>query len=83
MRNKEVIDAEKVLELESLCIDLAKKQLNQNFVDALDILHAPKNKIIICGIGKSGHLGKKWLLHLVVQVHLLVFYMPQKPFMEI
>ena len=50
MRNKEVIDAEKVLELESLCIDLAKKQLNQNFVDALDILHAPKNKIIICGI---------------------------------
>ena len=59
MRNKEVIDAEKVLELESLCIDLAKKQLNQKFVDALDILHAPKNKIIICGIGKSGHLGKK------------------------
>ncbi len=55
----EVAAAVKVLKSESSCIDLAASRLNKNFSKALDILNRPKGKIIICGIGKSGHLGKK------------------------
>ena len=33
--------------------------LDQNFVQALDILDAAKGRIIVSGMGKSGHVGRK------------------------
>ena len=59
MSEQELKEAVKVLKKESESIDRAASQLGKNFSQALDILFKPKNKIIVCGIGKSGLLGKK------------------------
>jgi arabinose-5-phosphate isomerase len=59
MSEQELKEAVKVLKKESESIDRAASQLGKNFSQALDILSKPKNKIIVCGIGKSGLLGKK------------------------
>lgn len=59
MRKNELNDAINVLNKESESINCAAKKLGKNFLDAVDILFTKSNKIIVCGIGKSGHLGKK------------------------
>ena len=59
MSEQELKEAVKVLKKESESIDRAASQLGKNFSQALDILSKPENKIIVCGIGKSGLLGKK------------------------
>jgi len=59
MRKNELNDAINVLNKESEPINRAAKKLGKNFLDAVDILFTKTNKIIVCGIGKSGHLGKK------------------------
>jgi arabinose-5-phosphate isomerase len=59
MRINELNDAKNVLNKESESINRAAKKLGKNFLDAVDILFTKTNKIIVCGIGKSGHLGKK------------------------
>ena len=59
MRQNELSDAINVLNKESESINCAAKRLGRNFSAAVDILFTETNKIIVCGIGKSGHLGKK------------------------
>ena len=59
MSEQELKEAVKVLKKESESINRAATQLGKNFSDALDILFKPEKKIIVCGIGKSGLLGKK------------------------
>ena len=59
MRKKELNEAVNVLNKESESINSAAKKLGNNFSTAVDILFTRTNKIIVCGIGKSGHLGKK------------------------
>ncbi|MCL5071156.1 MAG: SIS domain-containing protein [Actinobacteria bacterium] len=53
----------------SFAIDVIKKeiegikilisQVDENFVDAIRLIFSCRSKVIICGIGKSGHVGKK------------------------
>jgi len=59
MSEQELKEAVKVLKKESESIDRAATKLGKNFSDALNILFKPEQKIIVCGIGKSGLLGKK------------------------
>ena len=59
MNDNELNNAIEVLKKESKSITAAANRLGQNFTDAVDILYSEKNKIILCGIGKSAHLGKK------------------------
>ena len=33
--------------------------LDDNFVKAVDALHGCRGKVVISGMGKSGHIGKK------------------------
>ena len=56
---KELEEARQVLLKESKSIEKASHYLDENFIKALDILEGAKNNIIFCGIGKSGHIGKK------------------------
>ena len=56
---KERNDARKVLEVEANSILRASNRLGKNFSEAVDLLFKDKGKIIVTGIGKSGHLGKK------------------------
>ena len=59
MSEQELLDAVKVLRKESESIENASKRLAENFSCVVDILFTKEKKIIVCGIGKSGHLGKK------------------------
>ena len=55
----EVEEAQKVLLKESKSIKKAATRLNDQFSVALDILSETKEKIVVCGIGKSGHVARK------------------------
>lgn len=57
--NKEIIDAKKVMESEAKAIYLCSQRLNEKIINALDILFSNSQKVIVTGIGKSGHLAKK------------------------
>jgi arabinose-5-phosphate isomerase len=56
---KELTEAQSVLIKEANSIILASGRLGTNFSEAVDCLYTSKGKIVVCGIGKSGHLGKK------------------------
>ena len=56
--SQEIKDAKRVMENEAKAIHLCSQRLNEQIVDALDILFSKDKKVIITGIGKSGHLAK-------------------------
>src|SRR3546814_244867 len=55
--------------LKTICLDAVvaeagalldyAERLGQEFIDALDIIHASSGPLIVAGIGKSGHIAKK------------------------
>ena len=44
---------------EAAAIKLAAKRLDDSFEKALDVILESKGKLMVCGIGKSGHIGTK------------------------
>ena len=48
-----------VIDTEIKALNLLKKNLSNLFCEAVNTLHATKGKIVISGIGKSGHIAKK------------------------
>lgn len=44
---------------EAAAIELAASRLGQSFTDAVRMILQSRSKLIICGIGKSGHIGAK------------------------
>jgi arabinose-5-phosphate isomerase len=55
----EITDARAVLETESAAIKQAAERLDANFVRAVGVLDVPDGKIVVAGLGKSGHVGRK------------------------
>lgn len=55
----EITDARAVLETESAAIKQAAERLDANFIRAVEILDVPDGKIVVAGLGKSGHVGRK------------------------
>ena len=51
--------ANRVLDIESAAIEDLKGNLNQSFVDACEACRNCKGKIIVMGLGKSGHIADK------------------------
>lgn len=51
--------AKEVLDIEAQAILKCKEYLNQDFIEAVDLIAACKGKLIVSGIGKSGHVGRK------------------------
>ena len=56
---EEVQNAQKVMNSEAIAIKKCSEKLDENFVKALNILYSDEGKVIVTGIGKSGHLAKK------------------------
>ncbi|WP_297768148.1 KpsF/GutQ family sugar-phosphate isomerase [uncultured Roseovarius sp.] len=55
-----IIDAgRRVLEAEAAAITLLAEQLPQDFVDVVRLILAARGRVIVSGIGKSGHIGRK------------------------
>ena len=49
----------KVLKEEANALLKLHKTLGSEFIDALDLLFATKGRVIVSGMGKSGHVGRK------------------------
>ncbi len=51
--------AKKVLETESQSITYISHKLDHQFVQAVDLLLSCKGRVVVTGMGKSGHIGNK------------------------
>ena len=55
----EINIGKKVISAEIKALDLLKKSISRDFSDAIEVLFKTKGKIIISGLGKSGHIATK------------------------
>src|SRR5574344_1587348 len=51
--------AKEVLQIEADSVLALKDRINADFEKAIEILYACKGRVIITGMGKSGHIGRK------------------------
>lgn len=51
--------ARKVLELEAHAIEAAAERLDGSFIEAVELILSHPGKVIVSGLGKSGHVGRK------------------------
>ncbi|MGM0600327.1 MAG: KpsF/GutQ family sugar-phosphate isomerase [Candidatus Rifleibacteriota bacterium] len=51
--------ARKALEAEIEAIKSAQKRLGDEFIDAVDLILSASGRLVVCGMGKSGLVGKK------------------------
>jgi arabinose-5-phosphate isomerase len=54
-----IASARRVLELESAGINALMRSLDDRFAHALDLLAAASGRVIVTGMGKSGHVARK------------------------
>lgn len=52
-------EAKRVLDIEAQAILHVKESLDDNFQKAVDIIFNCEGKVIVAGMGKSGHIGRK------------------------
>ena len=52
-------EAKKVLSTEIKSIKTLKASINKNFYDVVKTIFLTKGRVIVTGIGKSGHIGHK------------------------
>ena len=57
--NKDVVAAQKVIDREIEALEIMKNELNGNLSKVLDAMMAIKGRVIVTGMGKSGHIGRK------------------------
>lgn len=58
-RGKLLETARKVIRAEASALDALAETLGDGFTDAVDLILAAKGRIIVTGIGKSGHIARK------------------------
>lgn len=58
-RSRHLDSARRVLRLEAEGISALAESLGESFIAALDILHDVKGRVIVTGMGKSGHVARK------------------------
>jgi arabinose-5-phosphate isomerase len=51
--------ARRVLEIEVAAVVALQSRLNDSFVDACRLLHDCQGRVVVTGMGKSGHIGNK------------------------
>lgn len=54
-----LVRAREVIDIEARALDSLASSLDENFVLACELLAAARGRIIVAGIGKSGHIGRK------------------------
>jgi len=56
---KEIEIAQEAVTSEIKTLEDLREHIDENFVKALDLISSVKGRVIITGMGKSGHIGKK------------------------
>jgi arabinose-5-phosphate isomerase len=54
-----IASAQRVIDIEAQAIQNLSTRLGEKFVTACNILLACEGKVVVCGMGKSGHIGNK------------------------
>ena len=54
-----ILSAQRVIDIEAQAIQNLSARLDEKFVTACNILLACEGKVVVCGMGKSGHIGNK------------------------
>lgn len=54
-----IVEARRVFDIEIAALEKVRDTLNQTFVNILDLIMECKGKVIITGMGKSGHIATK------------------------
>ncbi len=57
--NQDIISARRTMDKEIEALRIMENELNDNLSKALDIMQQTKGRVIITGMGKSGHVGSK------------------------
>ena len=57
--NPDIISAKRTIDKEIEALRLMESELNENLSQALDLMQNTKGRVIITGMGKSGHVGSK------------------------
>ena len=60
MQDSELVDsANRTLELEASAIQALSAKLDHNFIQACRLVLACQARVVVIGMGKSGHIGRK------------------------
>jgi arabinose-5-phosphate isomerase len=59
VRSSDTVAARRVLDYAVEAIELLGKSFNGDFSRAVDVLYGVKGRVIVSGMGKSGHIGRK------------------------
>ena len=60
MNNKTTLaTARRVISDEAKALEMLAGSLDQRFCDAVDLIHKTKGRVIVSGMGKSGHIARK------------------------
>lgn len=75
--------ARETLRLEANALMKQAEILNEDFSKIIDAIMALNGRLIVTGMGKSGHIGKKWPRLLLLPAHRPFSYTLPKPVMAI
>lgn len=59
LQNSDIVQAMQTIDIEINALNELKNLLDDNLTRALDMIEQTKGRVIITGMGKSGHIGKK------------------------
>jgi arabinose-5-phosphate isomerase len=59
LQNTYIASAKRVIDIEASAIENLASRLNEDFEKACDILFSCTGKVVVSGMGKSGHIGNK------------------------
>jgi arabinose-5-phosphate isomerase len=58
-QNDYIASAKRVIEIETRAIENLSQRLDENFSQACSLLFECEGKVVVSGMGKSGHIGNK------------------------
>ena len=59
MENKDIISAKRTIDKEIEALRIMESELDETLTQALDVMQYTKGRVIVTGMGKSGHIGNK------------------------
>lgn len=59
VNNPDIASAKRTIDKEIEALQIMENELNSNLTQALDIMQHTKGRVIVTGMGKSGHVGSK------------------------
>ena len=59
MSNTDIESARRTIDKEIDALRIMESELDENLTKALDMMQSVKGRVIVTGMGKSGHIGQK------------------------